>query len=41
MRADRSRLTAELRSASQPTPEQVRRFGEFLTRTYQREVPLN
>ena len=41
MRADRSRLTAQLRSAKQPTPEQLRRFGEFLARTYQREVPLN
>ena len=41
MRADRSRLTAELRSACQPTPEQLQRFEAFLTRTYQRDVPLN
>lgn len=41
MRADRSRLTAQLRSAQEPTPEQLQRFETFLTRTYQREVPLN
>ena len=41
MRDARSRLTALLRSADQPTEEQLQRFGQFLTRTYQRKVPLH
>ncbi|NBI10768.1 F0F1 ATP synthase subunit alpha [Colidextribacter sp. OB.20] len=41
MRSDRGRLTAQLRSAREPTQEQQRRFGEFLTRKYGRKVPLH
>jgi len=41
MRAARSRLTAQLRSADQPTERQLQRFEEFLTRTYRRQVPLS
>ena len=41
MRAARSRLTALLRSADQPTEAQLARFGEFLSRTYKRQVPLH
>ena len=41
MRDARSRLTALMRSADQPTEEQLQRFGQFLTRTYQRKVPLH
>ena len=41
MRADRGRLTAHLRSASKPTEAQLQRFNEFLSRTYQRKVPLH
>ena len=41
MRAARGRLTALLRSADQPTEEQLQRFDRFLTRTYQRKVPLH
>ena len=40
MRAARSRLTAQLRSANQPTEAQLQRFDQFLTRTYKRKVPL-
>ncbi len=40
MRAARSRLSALLRSADQPTEAQLQRFEQFLTRTYQRKVPL-
>ena len=40
MRAARSRLTAFLRSADQPTEGQLQRFEQFLARTYKREVPL-
>ena len=40
MRATRGRLTAQLRSADQPTEEQLRRFDEFLSRSYQRKVPI-
>ena len=41
MRSDRGRLTAELRSAREPSEAQLHRFGEFLNRTYQRKVPLH
>ena len=41
MRDARSRLTAQLRSADQPTEAQLARFGEFLSRTYKRKVPLH
>jgi len=40
MRADRGRLTALLRSADQPTEDQLRRFDAFLSRTYKRKVPI-
>ncbi len=40
LREARSRLTAELCSARPPTEEQLRRFREFLNRTYRREVVL-
>ena len=40
MRTDRSRLTAELRSAKEPTQEQLQRFAQFLAQTYERKVPL-
>ena len=40
MRNDRGRITAELRSAQEPTKEQLQRFTEFLARTYRRKVPL-
>ena len=41
MRAARSRLTAQLRSADQPTGAQLERFEQFLTKTYQRKIPLH
>ncbi len=41
MRDARSRLTALLRSADQPTQEQLQRFEQFLSRTYKRKVPLH
>ncbi len=41
MRNARGRLTAELRSAREPSQVQLQRFGDFLTRTYQRKVPLH
>ncbi len=41
MRSARGRLTAELRSAREPSEAQLYRFGEFLNRTYQRKVPLH
>ncbi|MBD5162569.1 MAG: F0F1 ATP synthase subunit alpha [Oscillibacter sp.] len=41
MRNTRGRLTAELRSAREPSEVQLQRFGEFLARTYQRKVPLH
>ncbi len=40
MRSDRSRLTAQLRSAKEPTQDQQRRFAEFLSKKYKRKVPL-
>ena len=40
MRAERSVLTAVLRSDRQPSPEQKARFERFLKRTYRRDVPL-
>ena len=40
MRNARGNLTATLRSAQEPAPEQLERFSEFLARTYQRQVPL-
>ena len=40
MRSKRSRLSAELRSAQEPTTEQKRRFTEFLAKKYKRKVPL-
>ncbi len=40
MRAERSGLTAVLRSDRQPSPEQKARFERFLKRTYRRDVPL-
>ena len=40
MRASRSHLTAELRSARKPTEDQLHRFEQFLSRTYKRKVPL-
>ena len=41
MRNNRGHLTAVLRSARQPSKEQVQRFQDFLARTYQRKIPLN
>ena len=41
MRNARGRLTAELRSAQEPTQEQLQRFAAFLAKTYQRKVPLH
>ena len=41
MRNARGRLAAELRSAREPSQEQLQRFGSFLTRTYQRKIPLH
>ncbi len=40
MRADRGQLTAALRSAKEPTPQQLERFATFLSGKYQREVPI-
>ena len=40
MRTARGRLSAELRSAREPSEAQLQRFSDFLTRTYQRKVPL-
>jgi len=40
MRTARGRLTAELRSAREPSQSQFQRFGDFITRTYQRKIPL-
>ena len=40
MRSDRGRLNAVLHSAKEPSAEQYERFSQFLTQTYQREVPL-
>ena len=40
MRADRGHLAATLRSAQEPTPQQLERFAGFLSRTYQRSVPI-
>ena len=37
MRSDRGRLTAELRSAQEPTLEQKQRFSEFLAKKYKRK----
>ncbi len=41
MRASRSRLSAELRSAVRPTGDQLHRFEMFLNHTYHRTVPLH
>ena len=41
MRASRSHLSAVLRSPRKPTADQLRRFEEFLSRTYKRKVPLH
>ena len=41
MRAARSRLTATLRSAREPSAGQLQRFTDFLERTYRRKVPLH
>ena len=41
MRAARSQLTAHLRSTDQPTEVQLQRFNQFLTRTYQKKIPLH
>ena len=41
MRSNRGSLKAELRSAVQPTEEQLRRFEEFLAKKYKRKVPLH
>ncbi|MDE6954936.1 MAG: F0F1 ATP synthase subunit delta, partial [Oscillospiraceae bacterium] len=41
MRASRSRLSAELRSAARPTGDQLHRFEMFLNHTYHRTVPLH
>ena len=41
MRDARSRLTALLRSADQPTESQLQRFDQFLSRTYKRKIPLH
>jgi len=40
MRTARGTLKAELRSAVQPSEEQVRRFEKFLAEKYRRKVPL-
>lgn len=40
MRADRSHLSAILRSARKPSEEQLARFASFLRERYQREVPV-
>ncbi len=41
MRTERGRLTAQLRSAQEPTQEQQSRFARFLARKYGRKVPLH
>ncbi len=41
MRTARGRMTAVLRSAKEPTVQQLQRFSDFLARTYQRKVPLH
>ena len=41
MRADRGHLNAVLRSGKEPTTQQLERFGDFLEKTYQREVPIH
>ncbi|MCI8803951.1 MAG: F0F1 ATP synthase subunit alpha [Oscillibacter sp.] len=41
MRNARGRMTAELRSAREPSQEQLQRFEKFLARTYQKKVPLH
>ena len=41
MRTARGRMTAVLRSAKEPTAQQLQRFSDFLARTYQRKVPLH
>ncbi|NBI16254.1 F0F1 ATP synthase subunit alpha [Neglecta sp. X4] len=40
MRADRGQLRAILCSAKQPSPEQMKRFTQFLLEKYQRKVPV-
>jgi len=41
MRTARGALKAELRSAAQPTAEQLRRFEKFIAEKYKRKVPLH
>ena len=41
MRIARGRLTAELRSAREPTPAQLQRFRDFVNHKYRRKVPLH
>ncbi len=41
MRADRSHLSALLRSAKEPTREQLARFEAYLREHYKREVPVS
>ncbi len=41
MRADRSHLSALLRSAKEPTGEQLARFEAYLREHYKREVPVS
>ncbi|MCI9120422.1 MAG: F0F1 ATP synthase subunit alpha [Oscillibacter sp.] len=41
MRSARSRVTAVLRSAAQPSEEQLQRFANFLAQKYQRKIPLH
>ena len=41
MRAGRSHLSALLRSAKEPTREQLDRFGAYLKERYQRTVPVS
>jgi len=40
MRTARGTLKAELRSATRPTEEQLRRFEKFITEKYKKKVPL-
>ena len=40
MRSERSRLNALLRSAREPSQEQMQRFTRFLAKKYGRKVPL-
>ena len=40
MRTSRGSLKAELRSAIQPTEEQLSRFEAFIAKKYKRKIPL-